>query len=217
MACLPPCPLGKWVLSYLPSKKIFLSWTTAQDFFEPWPWWLDKMSWQIQYQRLSFCPWKRPCQGGGGPMSPVWILKRLMSVFINALLLSALPSMSQFGEGRLSLVEISFYALSLLFGLCHLSEFTVAGPLGTYELLCLWNNIVTVNNYLTVICLPMTTSSREWTLCLRSQFVLKTHNWVPLHPIAKWWLSQAYVLSWKENYLQLYRNEFWSIYINFST
>ena len=60
-----------------------------------------------------------------------------MSVFINALLLSALPSMSQFGEGRLSLVEISFYALSLLFGLCHLSEFTLAGPLGTYELLCL--------------------------------------------------------------------------------
>ena len=39
-----------------------------------------------------------------------------MSVFINARrLLSALPSLSQFGRGRLSLVAISFYALSLLF------------------------------------------------------------------------------------------------------
>ena len=65
----------------------------------------------------------------GGPMSPVWILKRLVSVFINACrLLSALPSLSQFGWGRLSLVEISFYALSLLFGPCCLLEFTLAGP-----------------------------------------------------------------------------------------
>ena len=66
---------------------------------------------------------------GGVPMSPIWILKRLVSVFINACrLLSALPSLSQFGQGRLSLVAISFYALSLLFGPCHLSEFTLAGP-----------------------------------------------------------------------------------------
>ena len=49
----------------------------------------------------------------GGPMSPVWILKCLVSVFINACrLLSALPSLSQFGWGRLSLVKISFYTLS---------------------------------------------------------------------------------------------------------
>ena len=62
-------------------------------------------------------------------MSPVWILKRLVSMFINACrLLSALPSLSQFGQGRLSLVTISFYALSLLFGPCRLSEFTLAGP-----------------------------------------------------------------------------------------
>ena len=50
-------------------------------------------------------------------------------VFINACrLLSVLPSLSQFGRGRLSLVMISFYALSLLFGPCRLSEFTLAGP-----------------------------------------------------------------------------------------
>ena len=66
----------------------------------------------------------------GGSMSPVWILKRLVSVFINACpLLSALQSLSQFGRGRLSLVAISFYALSLLFGPCHLLEFTLAGTL----------------------------------------------------------------------------------------
>ena len=51
-----------------------------------------------------------------------------VSVFINACrLLSALPSLSQFGRGRLSLVPISFYALSLLLGPCRLSEFTLAG------------------------------------------------------------------------------------------
>ena len=70
-----------------------------------------------------------PGEGGGGPVSPVWILKRFVSVFINACrLLSALPSLSQFGRGRLSLVAISFYALSLLFGPCRLSEFTLVGP-----------------------------------------------------------------------------------------
>ena len=69
----------------------------------------------------------RPCHGG--PMPPVWILKHLVSVFINACrLLSALPSLLQFGRGRLSLVAIPFYRLSLLFGPCRLSEFTLAGP-----------------------------------------------------------------------------------------
>ena len=70
-----------------------------------------------------------PGVGGGGPMLPVWILKRPVLVFINACrLLSALPSLSQFGRGRLSLVTISFYALSLLFEPCRLLEFTLAGP-----------------------------------------------------------------------------------------
>ena len=70
-----------------------------------------------------------PGRRGGGSMSPVWILKRLVLVFINVCrLLSALPSLSQFGRGRSSLVVISFYALSLLFGPCRLSEFTLARP-----------------------------------------------------------------------------------------
>ena len=59
----------------------------------------------------------------------VWVRGSLVSVFINACcLLSALPSLSQFGRGTLSLVMISFYALSLLFGPRCLSEFTLAGP-----------------------------------------------------------------------------------------
>ena len=86
---------------------------------------------------LSLYCLSRPWQGGGGGggwvprrPSPVGIVKLLMSVFINACrLLSALLSLSQFGRGRLSLVMISFYALSLLFGPYRLSEFTLAGPL----------------------------------------------------------------------------------------
>ena len=74
-------------------------------------------------------PKVRPCRRGGGAMSPVWILTRLVLVFISAChSLLALPSLSQFGRGRLSLVAISFYVLSLLFGPCRLSEFILAGP-----------------------------------------------------------------------------------------
>ena len=74
-------------------------------------------------------------RGGGVPISPVWILKRLVSVFINAChSLSALPSLSQFVRGRLSIVAISFYVLLLLFGPSRLSEFTLAGPLSIYRL-----------------------------------------------------------------------------------
>ena len=43
----------------------------------------------------------------------VWVRGSLVSVFINACcLLSAFPSLSQFGRGRLSLVTISFYAVA---------------------------------------------------------------------------------------------------------
>ena len=71
-----------------------------------------------------------PAGGGGGLMLPVWILKHLVLVIMDACrLLSALLSLSQFGRGRLSLVAISFYVLSLLFEPRRLSEFTLAGPL----------------------------------------------------------------------------------------
>ena len=73
--------------------------------------------------------------GNHVPCRPLWILKRFVSsVFIHACrLLSALPSLSQFGRGRLSLVAISCYALSLLFEPCRLSEFTLAGPQIKYD------------------------------------------------------------------------------------
>ena len=81
--------------------------------------------------------------GGGGPMSPVWILKRLVVVFINACcLLSALPSLSQFGQRRLSVVAISFSTLSLHFGPCRLSEFTLARSLGLKVAATLYKNFL---------------------------------------------------------------------------
>ena len=74
----------------------------------------------------------RPCQGGaGGWGSHVARLNFKTSrvgVYNACRLLSALPSLLQFGRGRLLLVAISFYALSLLFRPCRLSEFTLAGP-----------------------------------------------------------------------------------------
>ena len=47
-------------------------------------------------------------------------------VLVDIFWLPEQPSLSQFGRGRLSLVAILFYALSLLFGPCCLSEFTFA-------------------------------------------------------------------------------------------
>ena len=71
----------------------------------------------------------RPCQGGGkSHVARLNFKTSLVGVYKACRLLSALPSLSQFGRGRLSLVTISFYVLSLLFGPCRLSEFTLAGP-----------------------------------------------------------------------------------------
>ena len=73
-----------------------------------------------------------PARGGGGShVTHLNFTTSRVGVYkINACrLLSALPSLSQFRRGTLSLVAISFYVLSLLFGPCRLSEFTLAGPL----------------------------------------------------------------------------------------
>ena len=83
----------------------------------------------------KLCLSRRPARGGGGFHVARLNFKTSRSVFINACrLLSALPSLLQFGRGRLSLVAISFYVLSLLFGPCRLSEFTLAGPLSQIAL-----------------------------------------------------------------------------------
>ena len=42
---------------------------------------------------------------------------------------SVLTSLSEFCWDRMSFVVTSFYVLSLLFGPCRLSEFTLSGPL----------------------------------------------------------------------------------------
>ena len=83
----------------------------------------------------KLCLSRRPARGGGRFHVARLNFKTSRSVFINACrLLSALPSLLQFGRGRLSLVAISFYVLSLLFGPCCLSEFTLAGPLSQIAL-----------------------------------------------------------------------------------
>ena len=72
--------------------------------------------------------------GGGGGHVARLILKRLVSVFMNACrLLSVLPSLSQFGRGRLSLVTISFYA-KLLVGIYpgRASRARPAGRIGDF-------------------------------------------------------------------------------------
>ena len=102
---------------------------------------------QVKSTSFTHClSFKEALQEGGRPTSPVRILKRLVSVFINACrLLSALSSLSQFGRGRLSLVAIPLYTLSLLFGPCRLSEFTLAGPLQELSLDSLSGNTVRNN------------------------------------------------------------------------
>ena len=83
----------------------------------------------------KLCLSRRPARVGGRFHVARLNFKTSRSVFINACrLLSALPSLLQFGRGRLSLVAISFYVLSLLFGPCRLSEFTLAGPLSQIAL-----------------------------------------------------------------------------------
>ena len=72
---------------------------------------------------------KRPCQGGGGSYvahlnfktSRVGVYKCL------SLIVGFAVTVAIWLRGGLSLVAISFYVLSLLFGPCRLLEFTLAG------------------------------------------------------------------------------------------
>ena len=69
--------------------------------------------------------------GGGGGGSHVACLNFKMSrvgVYKCLSLIVSFAVTVVIGQGRLSLVAISFYVLSLLFGPCRLSEFTLAGP-----------------------------------------------------------------------------------------
>ena len=71
---------------------------------------------------------KRPCQGGSYvahlnlKMSRVGVYKCL------SLIVGFAVTVVIWLRGGLSLVAISFYVLSLLFGPCRLLEFSLAGP-----------------------------------------------------------------------------------------
>ena len=90
--------------------------------------------------RLSF---KEALQEGGG--THVARLNFKTSRVGACRLLSTLSSLSQFGRGRFSLVAIPLYTLSLLFGPCRLSEFTLAGLLQELSLDSLSGNTVRNN------------------------------------------------------------------------
>ena len=72
---------------------------------------------------------QRSCQGvGGSHVTRLNFKTSRVGVYKCLSLIVGFAVMSQFGRGRLSLVAILFYALSLLFGPCRLSEFTLAEP-----------------------------------------------------------------------------------------
>ena len=84
-------------------------------------------------------------EGGGSHVTHLNFKTSRVGVYkCLSLLLSALLSLSQFDRGRLSLVTISFLALSLLFGPCPLSEFTLAGPLLGFD----WGNFGALDRWL---------------------------------------------------------------------
>ena len=115
-ACIVFCILWSVSLNFW-SLMVFTSSLTAN-----WQWKTPVCETRQEETRTLFIPHTekktlkmtivlmRHCQGGGGwPMSPVWILKRLVSVFINAChLSSALPSLSQFAEGGCLLSRFHF-------------------------------------------------------------------------------------------------------------
>ena len=76
-------------------------------------------------KKLLLCPFDEALTGGEG--------SGRLSEFKNHSgydrSFSALTSLSKFCWGRMSFLGISFYVLSLLFGPCRLSEFTLSGPL----------------------------------------------------------------------------------------
>ena len=87
-----------------------------------------------------------PAGGGGGGTHIARLNFKTSRVGVYKCL-SALSSLSlsQFGRGRLSLVAIPLYTLSLLFGPCRLSEFTLAGLLQELSLDSLSGNTVRNN------------------------------------------------------------------------
>ena len=62
-----------------------------------------------------------PGRGGGSNVTRLNFKTSCVGVYKCLSLIVTFPSLLQFGQGRLSLVAISFYALSLLFRPCCLS------------------------------------------------------------------------------------------------
>ena len=71
---------------------------------------------------------KRPCQGGGSYVAHLNFKTSRVGVYkCLSLIVGFAVTVVIWLRGGLSLVAISFYVLSLLFGPCRLLEFTLAG------------------------------------------------------------------------------------------
>ena len=70
---------------------------------------------------------KRPCQGGSYVAHLNFKMSRVGVYKCLSLIVGSAVTVVIWLRGSLSLVAISFYVLSLLFGPCRLLEFTLAG------------------------------------------------------------------------------------------
>ena len=71
---------------------------------------------------------KRPCQGGSYVAHLNFKMSRVGVYKCLSLIVGFAVTVVIWLRGGLSLVAISFYVLSLLFGPCRLLEFSLAGP-----------------------------------------------------------------------------------------
>ena len=71
---------------------------------------------------------KRPCQGGSYVAHLNFKMSRVGVYKCLSLIVGFAVTVVIWLRGDLSLVAISFYVLSLLFGPCRLLEFSLAGP-----------------------------------------------------------------------------------------
>ena len=135
-ACIVFCILWSVSLNFWPLM-VFTSSLTAN-----WQWKTPVCETRQEETRTLFIPHTekktlkmtivlmRHCWGGGG-MSHVARLNfktSRVSVYKRLSLIVGFAITVAMCRRRMSLVAISFYALSLVFGPCRLSEFTLAGP-----------------------------------------------------------------------------------------
>ena len=123
-SCIDSCPFQPFLDLHDTSLVVCFKWfdIIRSTYFEHWTFLAAVDEHHIWW--MYICNEALPCGGEGSHVAR-------LNFKTACCLLSALPLLLllQFGRGRLPLVVISFYVLSLLFGPFCLSEFTFVGPL----------------------------------------------------------------------------------------